>query len=218
MNGLTFAFTLLYICLASVATAQNSERFLIKIFAYGPGSTEQLVTFHLQARLRRLRSQVLSDYPKLTHMQKMTVEVAGHPLPDNPEAQTNLWKGDETMLEILSGEYYPNEKPPEIVSDIYMGEDKGLLQGSTITVRTKDTSENYELRNDLLCAVTLYALAIDAFRLQADHGVVSQYLAEAKSLLGEPVSTASPSDRIKNDLLKAVTDQLTLLQQQGGGP
>ncbi len=214
MKGLVFAISLLCVCLVSVAIAQNSERFLIKIFTYGPADTEeQRVTSHLQARLWRLRQQELSVNPKLTTLQKLTVEIDGHPIPNNPEA---LWKGNEAMLEFLTGEYYPDEK--KIVNDIYVGEDnKGFLQGPMITVRTEDTSEDYDLRNDLVCAVTLYALAMDGVRVRADSGVIAGYLGEAwsKLTLAPP---GLPLDENENTLREAVMRELEILKQNSRNP
>ena len=220
MKTLILATALFNACLISVGTGQSSQRTLIEVFDYSsdnPGNVDEPVKL-LQSRIERLAEQTFKDHPNLETLQDLRVEGNPDPYPATIRTRADYWKNSTKVLAFLNGEIRHSEGSTKIVSNIYLGEDKGSLQGPMITVRTDWTIEKYSFFHDLHCAATLYALAIEAVRSQADRGVVSQYLAETKSLLGESVSMPSAFESIRNDLLQAVTNQLMLLKQQGGGP
>jgi hypothetical protein len=205
---------LLHWCLAFGTLAQAQERVRIIVFNYyshEEGKPEQPVLF-LQSRIERLIDQVYSVHPNLTALGNLEVKGSSDIVPASPRERADYWK-NSGVLEFFSGEVDHKSNPPVIVSDVYIGEDKGSLLYPTMTIRAEMTTEQYALFHDLHCALTLYLLAIDAERLHADSGVVSQYLAEARSLLGEPAP--SDNDPIKKVLAQAVQDKLDMLKQRG---
>jgi hypothetical protein len=215
MKNAAYATVLLYSCLTSATLAQVSERARIKVFDYyshEEGKPEQPVLF-LQSRIERLVEQVFSAHPSLTVLGDLKVEGGSDKVPGTLKERADFWK-TSGVLEFLTGEIDHKSNPPVIVSDVYIGEDKGSLLYPIVTIRSEMTTADYSLFHDLHCALTLYVLAMDADRLHADPGIVSQYLAEAKSLLGEP--GPSDADGIKKALAQAVQDKLNMLKQGGG--
>jgi hypothetical protein len=157
---------------------------------------------------------VFSGNQNLTALADLQVEPSTDKVPASIREKAHFWKTSESVLEFLSGEIDRSVNPPVIVSDVYIGDDKGTLPSPLVTIRTEMTTTYYELSHELHCALTLYVLAMEADRLHADQGVVSQYLAAARSHLGE--SSSPDTDEFKKSLAKAVQDKLDLLKQSAG--
>jgi hypothetical protein len=211
--------TLFNTCVASAVTAQSSERFLVEVFEYSsdrPERTREPVIF-LASRIQRLAEEVCSGHQDLKTLRELEVRGMSDACPSSVDGRATFWSQSTKVLVFLNGELHYDEAPKKIISNAYLGEDKGSLVDPMVTVRSDMSGNCYSDFHDLHCAVILYGLAIDASRLNTDSAVVSQYLAEALNQLKAPVRCASPSDEARIALRKAINDQLTTLQRRQKG-
>jgi hypothetical protein len=217
VKAATLATVILCSCLAPSIYGQSQERVRIIVFPYSSHESDkpEQPAEYLQSRISRLVEQIFYGNENLKALANLSVEPAGtaEKMPHNVRDRADFWK-NTGVLEFLSGEVDRKIDPPVIVSDIYVGEDKGSLPSPLVTIRAEMTTTDYGLSHDLHCALTLYVLAMEADRLHADQGVVSQYLAEAKSVLGSPdTSKIHETERM---LAQAVQEKLDLLKQIAG--
>jgi hypothetical protein len=166
---------------------------------------------------------MFSAHKNLTALQNLTVTPVAFPCPDTNLKRAQMWKEKPELLAFLVGEIHSGQSSNQtliIISNIYLGEDKGCLKSPMITVEASLSDPDYAFFNDIHCALILYALASDAAHQGVSTDVISQYLAEAKSRLESTTSppSTSPFFAVRNDLIKTVTDDLNRLQKSNANP
>jgi hypothetical protein len=187
------------------------DRVFVELFPYasvGPANPAN-VTKLLKDRFRRLAEQTLSAHPELDRLNKVSVVDKTDPLPASAEALAKYWASSPTTLEILSGTISSN--PDVLTSNIYLGDLQGSLKMRTVSVQLALTPKELRSFRDMHGALMLYALAMDAKAKQGPRGVVSQYLAEAESLLKDISKSASAGDPDVEAFSAAVANEIALL-------
>src|SRR6202011_5772495 len=115
---------------------------------------------------------------------RLAVRPNTSPYPASLEDLDKFWSTNDKVLEVLEGTIF--SKTQLIQSVVYVGDLQGSLKNNQITIRTELTPEFYSSFRNLHFALTLYLLAMDAKRHNADESVTLQLLAEAQLLLPEP--------------------------------
>jgi hypothetical protein len=181
------------------------ERTSIEIFSYASfNNSDQTAAVEnlLRQKLEHLVEETISAHPELNGLSKLTIVSKNTQLPD-PGNLATYWKSTH-VLEILSGAI--TGSPPVVTSNVYLGDLRGSLAKSTLSVQIEINPKEYRSYRDMHSALTLYALAMDAkTRSPQQHGVVSQYLAEAESLLksipNPDENARALSDAVAKDLI-----------------
>jgi hypothetical protein len=221
MNRVAVIVSLLSLCCVGAVIAQSSERYLVEVFEYASDEPEKAtgpVTW-LASQINRAAERAHDNHPELNVLAKLSVQEIKDPYPASIEERANFWRDSTAVLLFFNGEMYFAEKPPKIVSNAYLGEDKGVFRGPMITVRSEMTAKSNAIFNNLHCALTLYALAMDASRMHANGTVIEGYLEEVTRIVGSsPVPVVSPVEEIRNTLVKATTDELDMLKRQHRSP
>jgi len=194
--------TLVLMYLLKMASA---ERTSIEIFSYASfNSSDQTAAVEnlLRQKLEHLVEETISAHPELNGLSKLTIVSKNTQLPD-PGNLAAYWKSTR-VLEILSGAI--TGSPPVVTSNVYLGDLRGSLTKSTVSVQIEINPREYRSYRDMHSALTLYALAMDAkTRNPQQQGVVSQYLAEAESLLksipNADENVRALSDAVAKDLM-----------------
>jgi hypothetical protein len=195
--------------------AQDQQRTDIDVFPYASegGTTNEVFPF-LQNRINHIANQVYSGNRTLIALLNLRVNPITGTYPATIEKQQDLWKVEPKELAFLGGEvHHLTAGRRIIISNVYLGGDKGLLPGPMIAIRVED--DNYRSWKELHGALTLYALASDATRLGADPHIRHGYLSEAESYLAGlmQLELPPPFNEQRSELYKAVKDDLTNVQR-----
>jgi hypothetical protein len=222
VKRLSWIVALISTCVATATLAQDADpcRCVVKVFKYAsdqPESVDQPDDM-IGIRIGTMAESVFSANPSLSALANLKVIGVKDPYPSTIRDRAQFWNTAKEVLVFLNGELHYHQNPPKIVSNVYLGGDKGILVNPMITIQTEVTWEG-NLGYDLHCAVTLYALAMDASRLNSDNGVVSQYLAEALTRLKfKTASSSSTLEEMRNTLINIINNQLTTLASGPKGP
>jgi hypothetical protein len=159
------------------------RRSILQMFRYavdGNGDCHFPVE-DLRTRLFDLRETLvaLSERPQ-TIPEFKAVEMDSS-FPDATELE-QTWKNGTNILEILGGTLYAKSDPTRVGSTVYLGALRGSLSSPTARVLSAVNAEDYD-KPDTLCALTLYAAAMDAKASGAPSTEVQFYLAHAQGAL-----------------------------------
>lgn len=190
----------------------SGDRVFVELFPYASFGTANPTTVNklLKDRLRRLAEQTSSAHPELARVDKVSVVDKTDPLPVSNEALAKYWRGSSSTLQILSGTI-SSGNPDVLTSNVYLGDLQGSLKTRTVNVQLLLTPQELRSFRDMHGALMLYALAMDAKAKQGPRGVVSQYLAEAESLLKDVSKSASAGDPDVEALSAAIANEIALL-------
>jgi hypothetical protein len=193
--------------------ATGGERMSIEIFSYASfGSSDQTAAVEnlLRQKIQHLVEETMSAHPELSELRNLTVVSKNTALPDLGKL-VEYWKSTHA-LEILSGGI--TGTPPVVTSNVYLGDLRGSLSKSTVSVEIIITPQEYRSYRDMHAALTLYALAMDAKTSNPQaQAMVSQYLAEAESLLKSiQQQSIAHSDQDVKDLVDAVRKEFQALK------
>lgn len=210
MSKQTLLCALGIVCI-TLETAAD-DRVFVELFPYASVGTANptAVSTLLKDRFRRLAEQTSSAHPELARLDKVSVVDKTDPLPVSNEALANYWRGSPTTLQILSGSI-SSGNPGVLTSNIYLGDLQGSLTTRTINVQLLLTPKELRSFRDMHGALMLYALAMDAKAKQGARGVISQYLAEAESLLKDVIKSSPAGDPDVEAFSAAVANEIALL-------
>lgn len=205
------------ICVLAVscfaACAVGGDRLSIQVFPHsviGSNIEHDTVEKLLRNKLELLAQQTVSAHPDLAQLRLVRVDSIKAPLPASSEALEAYWSNSPDALEVLSGAIFSN--PSVIASNVYLGDLQGSLDAKTISVRVALTPEEFFSYRDVHGALMLYALAMDAKRQKPQRGVISQYLAEAESLLRtveqRPISGLDTAVKTLSEAISKELDKL----------
>lgn len=207
-----------YCWIVASASAQVPFRFQIEIFPYAvDGAGDPKLPFHhlkpIVARLaQRLSSR--SDHPKdLSVLRALDVVSNDSEYPSGSVLDT-LWRSSH-CLQILGGTVFAKSSPTILESLVYLGDLKGSIPETTLTIRTELTAEQYENFHDLFCALTLYLLAIEARIQGGGPSDVLFYLAQAESALPNSVNSSEVINSAAKELSDAIQADINALTPKG---
>jgi hypothetical protein len=191
--------------------AGDDFRTDIDVFPYASdtgGVTSEAFNF-LRNRINHMTDRLYSSNNQLIALRDVQVNPMTELYPDTMEKREGRWKKQKKELIFCGGEvHHPSSSRMIIISNVYLGEDKGLLVGPMIAIRVDD--DDYRMWKELHGAVALYALASDAARIGADPQIRRGYLSEANSYLAElkNLQLPQPFDEQRDELFKAVQNDL----------
>jgi hypothetical protein len=212
MNRFSLAILLILLVLPRLVIA---DRDSIEIFSYSSFTNNDptpAVANLLRQKWELLREQTISAHPELTaKMTKIHIVARNSALPD-PDQLSSYWQ-QTPVLEILSGGTVQTPSGNTMTTNIYLGDLKGLLKKPTVSVKLIVTAEEYQNYRDLHSVVTLYAIAMDTRKNHPTDRGITQYLADAKSLLEDLLlrDSADANDSLR-DLRAAISRELFALQ------
>lgn len=192
------------------------DRVFVELYPYAlvGAANPTTVSTLLKNRFRLLAEQTSSAHPELARVDKVSVVDKTNPFPVSNEALEQYWRSSPTTLQILSGSISSGSGSPDVLtSSIYLGDLQGSLKTRTVNVQLVLTPKELRSFRDMHGALMLYALAMDAKAKKGARGVVSQYLAEAESLLKDVSKSAVSEDPDIGAVSAAVAKEIALLNK-----
>ncbi|MCP4368622.1 MAG: hypothetical protein GY797_11010 [Deltaproteobacteria bacterium] len=168
--------------MADVSSANDVPRLSITILKYGGASEETLERLEemLYSKIgtRIFRDALRENDPNFDYLKRLKITRTKESQLKTSEDYSEFWDVSKS-LELLHGAEFPDGDTSIILSTIYLGSLKGSLPNTSIQLQIKITPNEYYHFKDSHSLATVYALAMDAIRLNKPPNVISFFLNKA---------------------------------------
>jgi S1-C subfamily serine protease len=132
----------------------------------------------------------------------------------DPSELEKAWRDSDDILEIVGGTLFAKSNPTIVASTVYLGNLKGSLGSTTTDVTTAVRAEDYG-NLDTFCALTAYALAMEAKSQGSNKLEVEFYLAAARGVLHEIALENTTTNTSREKLVAdAIDAEWSICEQQ----
>jgi hypothetical protein len=184
-NILGFCLSII-ISIAAVAEAQeNNPRTNAYLFKYhGPKVPFDQFRGILKDKIWTLRDELelLNVDEKYDHHKKIKLQEQKEFLPSDYDDVEDFWNVNKEALELLSGTILIRNGKVYVFSRAFLFMLKGSLQKKSISIKLELEDKEFGSVRDTHSLVILYAIAMDAKRLNYPNDVVVSYLSKAKQI------------------------------------
>ncbi len=201
-SRLVFLGALASLLVVPSSLAQQRPRLLIKVtnYASASDSSQDLLVNILTNKISNLIQEMIPNAgdDSLSYLTSLKIEETGTTQPLSLEERLDYWRRSQA-LEVLGGIVMTSAEGGDIVaSSVDLGELGGELPKRTVDLELELTMEEFRSTRDAHSLVTLYALCMDARRLDKDPNAISTILAKAHFIAqGLDIAHLQDVERVK---------------------
>lgn len=189
-------------------SAQDKPRTTINVVKYGGEDKEynQFLTILKQRAMKLV--ETYGQKEGYDYLRDLYIERTGSP--NDFEA---FWR-DNNSLQVLNSSTKRVNNRLAVSSDIYLFALRGKLPQNSIVLEQMLSTDDFKLTRDTYTMITLYALAMDAKRMNRPSNVIASYLRDA-----EEIAQDIPKKAMKGDLsllIKAIRAEAHALKKGAG--
>jgi hypothetical protein len=158
---------------APVSSAQDKPRTSISVIRY-QGNEKQYADFIeiLTQRVGKLQEQY-ANRPEFRYLHDLKVIKTGR-----PGSFEVFWRGTESLV-LLNSSLREDKQNIVVTSDVYLYDLRGQLPRASIELQQKITPGDLQFTKDSYSVILLYALAMDAQRMNRSKSIVVALLNKA---------------------------------------
>lgn len=159
--------------------AQEKPRTTISVVQYS-GEEKDYIQFLriLKQRVTKFK-EVYAQKEGFGYLIDMNVEKAG-----SPNSFEEFWR-EKNALEVLNSSTKLKNDKLIVVSDVYLCDLKGKLLKNSVILEQMLSTDDFRLTRDTYTMIILYALAMDAKRMNRAPNVIAGYLKDAEEIAGD---------------------------------
>ncbi len=170
--------------------ANENSRLEVTVFKYYGGETEKLEPGFeqfkgiLDNKLRNMVQEFLSRGEDYAYLSSLKLHFTDQFCPSSLDGRRQ-YMAKTTSLELLSGTVFLIKDTPVIQSTVHFSKIDDPLSESSINIVLKVVPEEFRPARDSHSMVTLFALAMDAKRMNKSTDIIVSYLSKAYSIAAD---------------------------------
>lgn len=193
-----------------LAYAEDGPRAKIHMFKYyGAEAGEQQVGVFknvLKTKIITMIEELTNVGQNFDYLNDLKFLPIEKDLPSSPREISKFWE-ESHSLQLLSGTIHSKDNVVTVNSSVYLGDLKGSLSKRLIEIEMSISPNHFRSNHDSHSLMTLYALAMDAKRLNLPSEMVALYLGKAHAIV-QDLNAELPEVKSLKDAVEKALEEL----------